>query len=110
MSQLSEAEVADLFVSVQRIGSVLQEAYKAEALSVAVQASPESAGNIMNADHQDGEAAGQSVPHVHVHLLPRQSTDFGGNTDYMYPALEALERELKDRMDAVSSAGREQKP
>ena len=39
---------------------MLERVYKADALNVAV---------------QDGVEAGQSVPHVHVHLLPRRSND-----------------------------------
>lgn len=44
---------------------------------------------------QDGVAAGQSVPHVHVHIIPRTCKDFGGDTDRVYPALEKSEKELK---------------
>lgn len=28
---------------------------------------------------QDGEHAGQSVPHVHIHILPRRKADFKRN-------------------------------
>ena len=37
---------------------------------------------------QDGETAGQSVPHVHVHCLPRKAGDFKRNDD-VYDALDA---------------------
>jgi bis(5'-adenosyl)-triphosphatase len=36
---------------------------------------------------QDGPEAGQSVPHVHVHVLPRISNDLARNDD-VYEALE----------------------
>lgn len=36
---------------------------------------------------QDGAAAGQSVPHVHVHLLPRRPGDYERNDD-VYEELE----------------------
>ena len=36
---------------------------------------------------QDGPAAGQSVPHVHVHILPRKTGDFENN-DEVYDAID----------------------
>eukprot|EP00392_Amoebophrya_sp_AT5.2_P002581 g2586.t1 len=61
---LTENEVADLYRSVQIVSNVVETAFKAEGLNIA---------------QQDGAAAGQSVPHVHVHILPRKGTalDFG---------------------------------
>lgn len=36
---------------------------------------------------QDGPAAGQSVPHLHVHILPRKEGDFANN-DEVYDAID----------------------
>ena len=36
---------------------------------------------------QDGQDAGQSVPHVHVHVLPRRPGDFHRNDD-VYDAID----------------------
>ena len=51
-------EHADLFQSVRVVSNVLEKYYSADALNIAI---------------QDGKDAGQSVPHVHVHILPRKS-------------------------------------
>ena len=40
---------------------------------------------------QDGPLAGQSVPHVHLHLLPRQPGDFPHNDD-IYGEVERVDR------------------
>lgn len=45
-------------------------------------------------------SAGQSVPHVHVHIIPRRSTDYGGDNDQIYPALEENERGMKAGLQA----------
>lgn len=42
--------------------------------------------------------AGQSVPHIHVHILPRQGADFEGVNDRVYPALEKAEQRLAKDM------------
>jgi len=49
---------------------------------------------------QDGADAGQSVPHVHVHIIPRRSTDFDGINDRVYPALEKSEQGLAKSLDS----------
>lgn len=53
------------------------------------------------------------MPHVHVHLIPRLRSDFGGEPDNVYPALEGAERELNADLvqygrvgeDSASAAG-----
>lgn len=54
---------------------MIQRVYGAEALNIAM---------------QDGEAAGQSVPHVHFHVIPRRKGDFDkrGGGDAVYERLE----------------------
>ncbi|CAD7929472.1 unnamed protein product [Amoebophrya sp. A120] len=59
--ELSTDEVTDLYQSVHKISSVLEPHFQASGLNIA---------------QQDGPAAGQSVPHVHVHILPREAADF----------------------------------
>ena len=50
-------------------------------------------GHVAPLSRQDGPAAGQTVPHVHVHCLPRTAGDFANNDD-VYGALEDCEAKL----------------
>lgn len=81
LADLDASELSSLITSVQKVGSVIERAYGADALTIAC---------------QDGKAAGQSVPHVHFHLLPRklQGDRFQENNDQVYPALERSEGSL----------------
>ncbi|KAL9191464.1 hypothetical protein ACHAXT_001170 [Thalassiosira profunda] len=72
LSDLDDEEYDDLWRSVRSVQKVLKQQYKCEAFNVAV---------------QDGSGAGQSVPHVHVHVLPRYAGDLQRNDD-IYDHLE----------------------
>lgn len=65
-ADLTPDEVADLFQCAHRIAPVIEKVYKSTALTLAV---------------QDGKDAGQTVEHVHVHLIPRKPGDFDKNDD-----------------------------
>ena len=69
---LEEAELADMWRTAQRISTVLERHHAASALTLTI---------------QDGPAAGQSIPHVHIHVLPRRVGDFAHN-DQVYAELE----------------------
>ena len=73
---LSPEEQADLWKVASKVGGILEKEYGAEALTFTV---------------QDGTSAGQTVPHVHFHLLPRKKGDFSKN-DMVYDELEKWER------------------
>ncbi|PLW07104.1 hypothetical protein PCANC_19479 [Puccinia coronata f. sp. avenae] len=75
LADLSRDEVADLFCSVQKVGSVMESVHKASSLTVAI---------------QDGPFAGQSVPHLHVHVIPRRPNDFVPN-DKIYDHLNRFD-------------------
>ena len=40
--------------------------------------------------YQDGPEAGQTIPHVHVHILPRRKGDFEKNDDIYEKVNSAL--------------------
>ncbi|MCJ1427271.1 hypothetical protein MMC29_005174 [Sticta canariensis] len=81
LSDLSEAEVKDLFLTVQRVGRMVQRVYHASSLNIAI---------------QDGADAGQSVPHVHAHIIPRKKADLDerGGADAIYGMLEGEEGDI----------------
>lgn len=54
---------------------------------------------------QDGEPAGQSVPHVHLHILPRHEADLPDPGDW-YPRLELERQRMLSKTRHVDSHSR----
>ncbi|PSC73570.1 Bis(5 -adenosyl)-triphosphatase [Micractinium conductrix] len=78
-AELSPEEVSDLWCLAQRVGSALEPHFGASSLTLAI---------------QDGPQAGQTVPHVHVHILPRKAGDFENN-DEVYDAIDAASKDAQ---------------
>lgn len=78
LADLQDHESIDFFQTVQRVQKFIQHIYCADALNFGI---------------QDGVAAGQSVPHVHCHIIPRYMKDGWG--DGIYEALETNEGMMK---------------
>jgi histidine triad (HIT) family protein len=57
-------DASALFTSVNKISKVLENTLKLEGMNVGI---------------NNGEIAGQTVPHVHVHIIPRRAGDGEGN-------------------------------
>ncbi|KAI9785317.1 MAG: hypothetical protein M1839_000334 [Geoglossum umbratile] len=77
LRDLTSAETTDLFRTVQLVGRCVERVFGASALNIAV---------------QDGIDAGQSVGHVHAHIIPRKKGDVGA--DEVYGLLEGEEGDL----------------
>jgi len=71
-TDLTQAEVADLFRCTQIIAEAIKSHFDGTSSTIAI---------------QDGPEAGQTVTHVHVHVLPRKKGDFQKNDD-IYDKLE----------------------
>ncbi|XP_073324914.1 bis(5'-adenosyl)-triphosphatase-like [Pagrus major] len=77
---LQPNEVADLFSTTQRVANLVEKHFNATSLTIAI---------------QDGPEAGQTVKHVHVHVLPRKAGDFERN-DSVYDELQKHDQEDED--------------
>uniref|UniRef100_A0A0B7ALN2 Bis(5'-adenosyl)-triphosphatase n=1 Tax=Arion vulgaris TaxID=1028688 RepID=A0A0B7ALN2_9EUPU len=75
-SELSPAEVTDLFLTVQRVDNVVRKHFGTTSSTIAI---------------QNGADSGQTVRHVHVHILPRKPGDFKENDD-VYRQLESHDK------------------
>jgi len=75
LQDMPQAHMQAWFSAVQVVCGKLQTAMKADALTIGL---------------NNGKAAGQAVPHVHMHLLPRYANDGGGT-------LHSIVRQAKQR-------------
>jgi histidine triad (HIT) family protein len=64
LAALGENAVAPLFLAVRRVAATLRERLRAEGLTIGI---------------NEGIAGGQTVEHLHVHLMPRFGNDGGGS-------------------------------
>lgn len=92
-ADIPPAEVGALFEVVQKVGTIVENAYSGTALTISV---------------QDGASAGQTVDHVHVHILPRREGDIEPN-DKVYDMLETFGLELNN-VQAGKKMDSERKP
>ncbi|KAG0177130.1 hypothetical protein DFQ28_011037 [Apophysomyces sp. BC1034] len=66
VNDLHPDEAVDMMLSAQKIGKVIENYYSGTSLSMVM---------------QDGPEAGQTVPHVHMHVIPRKAHDYANNDD-----------------------------
>jgi bis(5'-adenosyl)-triphosphatase len=87
LSDLNDDEYIDLWKTVRIVQRILEIQHHQQQ-STTTTTTPGVLS--FNVAIQDGVAAGQSVPHVHVHILPRRSGDYEVN-DHVYNDLEQWE-------------------
>ncbi|ANB13376.1 Hnt2p [Sugiyamaella lignohabitans] len=78
ISGLTGEEAADFYATVQKISLAIEKYYHADGLNISI---------------QDGPLAGQSVPHVHCHIIPRKLDDLP-NIDDIYRLLDSKPGDL----------------
>ncbi|XP_024536731.1 bifunctional bis(5'-adenosyl)-triphosphatase/adenylylsulfatase FHIT [Selaginella moellendorffii] len=82
-TDLSSEEVCDLWLTARNVGEKVEKHFKASSLTLAI---------------QDGPQAGQTVPHVHIHVLPRKASDFEKN-DEIYDAIDDKAKAMNDHLN-----------
>jgi bis(5'-adenosyl)-triphosphatase len=85
--------VQDLFLTAQQVSRMVERVFDASSLNIAI---------------QDGVDAGQSVPHVHAHIIPRRKDDLEekGGTDAIYDMLESKDADLNKQLSEKERAAR----
>merc|ERR1712174_139549 len=77
---LTEDELSDMMISAQKISIKLEDYLERTAVNFGI---------------QDGKAAGQSVSHVHMHVIPRIEGDFKDKTE-IYKKLRNDGKEVRE--------------
>ncbi len=90
VQDLSPDLAGDLFATVNRITPAVEAAVDADGTTIAV---------------NNGEAAGQEVPHVHVHVVPRFDDDGAGPIHMLFGGPGDLDDERMDEIEAAIADG-----
>ena len=75
-TDLTPDEVQDIFMTVQQAQRLIESFHECSSSTICI---------------QDGKDAGQTVAHVHVHILPRKIGDFENNDD-VYEKLQSHDK------------------
>jgi len=84
-TDMKEKDAGNLFASVQKVAKAVEKALNIQASNIGL---------------NNGKAAGQEVPHVHIHIIPRKEGDKGGAIQSIIqacPKTDNLE-ELKEKI------------
>jgi bis(5'-adenosyl)-triphosphatase len=87
-TDLNANEVTDLYMTVQKVQKMLAKVYFKN-LEIDGGAGGTIEDGAFNIAMQDGVSAGQTVPHVHVHIIPRPNNS--PQNDEIYERMESEE-------------------
>ncbi len=80
LTELSETELGEMMIFARKITAVLKTVFKCDGFDWTI---------------QDGESAGQTVPHLHLHIIPRKPLDFPESNEW-YSKIPVNESQLLD--------------
>lgn len=91
VQDLETMEAASLFEMARRVSAAVEEAMRVTATTIAI---------------HNGREAGQEIPHVHVHIIPRTASDGAGPVHSMFTKrpkldddeMEGLRKEIAARL------------
>lgn len=78
--ELDSEQLAEMMIFSKQVIQILKQAFRSEAFNWTI---------------QDGIDAGQTVMHLHAHIIPRKSNDLAEPGDW-YPKLKKYEQEMID--------------
>jgi len=86
LSGLKEAEVPGLMLALQKVTRAIEESLTPEGLNIFV---------------NQGEVAGQVVPHLHIHVVPRSG---GDGIELVTPVVEMSESDFREVSNRIGKA------
>ena len=87
LQQLTDEEIASLFLGVKQVQKRLSEVFGTTDFTICL---------------HDGPLAGQEVPHVHVHVIPRTTGDGGRTLMAMWPNAKISEEPNHAKLSALA--------
>lgn len=85
--ELNDDAVQALFLTLKRVTGILDKALKPHGFTIGI---------------NHGEAAGQAVPHLHIHVIPRYASDGGKQIHSLISAPPHLSlEEVREKIQAV---------
>ncbi|KAL2890841.1 HIT domain-containing protein [Ceratocystis lukuohia] len=101
LTDMSSEETSDLFQTVQRVQKLLARQYL-KVTNTGDSAELQESGSF-NIAIQDGPEAGQTVPHVHVHVIPRPK-DAGKPVEVVEEEVRAIYKGMQNEAGNVGGA------